>query len=91
MAKRRTYKRDRRGRFAPTGGSRAKRIGQKINRKRPRYVRGSIGKTVRVGRVGPGGEYAGIHVGARLRGPKRGEYYVGVSAGRKIATPYSPY
>ena len=66
MAKRRTYKRDRRGRFASTGSSRARRIGRKINRRRPRYVRGSVAKTVRVGRVGPGGEYAGIHVGAQL-------------------------
>ena len=90
MAKRRTYKRDKRGRFASTGSSRIKRIGQKINRKRPRYIRGSVGKTVRVGRVGPGGEYAGIHVGARLRGRRRGEYYVGVSAGRRIAS-HSPY
>jgi hypothetical protein len=92
MAKRRTYKRDRRGRFASTGSSRARRIGRKINRRRPRYVRGSVGKTVRVGRVGPGGEYAGIHVGAQLRSRKRRtEYYLGLSAGRKIATPYSPF
>jgi hypothetical protein len=91
MAKRRIYKRDTRGRFAQTGSSRAKRISQKINRRRSRYVRGSLGKTVRVGRVGPGGEYAGIHVGAKLHTRRRGEYYVGVSAGRKIATPYSPY
>lgn len=92
MAKRRTYKRDRRGRFAPTGTSRVKRVGRKINRRRPRYVRGSAGKTVRVGRVGPGGEYAGIHIGAQLRSRKRRtEYYVGLSAGRKIATPYSAY
>lgn len=51
-------------------------------------MRGSVGKAVRVGRIGPGGEYAGVHVGARLRTRKRAEYYVGVSAGRKIATPY---
>jgi hypothetical protein len=52
-------------------------------------VRGSVGNTVRVGRVGPGGEYAGIHAGVKLRSPKRrAEYYVGVSAGRKIATHY---
>lgn len=61
MAAKRTYKRDRRGRFAPGGTTRVKRVGRKINRRRPRYVRGSVGKTVRVGRVGPGGEYAGIH------------------------------
>ena len=52
MAKRRTYKRDRRGRFASTGSTRVKRVGRKINRRRPRYVRGSFGKTVRLGRVG---------------------------------------
>jgi hypothetical protein len=52
-------------------------------------VRGSVGNTVRVGRVGPGGEYAGIHAGVKLRSPKRhAEYYVGVSAGRKIATHF---
>jgi hypothetical protein len=89
MANRRTYKRDRRGRFASTGSTRVKRIRRKINRRRPRYVRGSLGKTLRVGRVGPGGEYAGIHVGAQLRSRKRrAEYYVGVSAGRRIPTPY---
>ena len=59
MARRHTYKRDRRGRFASTGSTRAKRIGRKINRRRPRYVRGSLGKTLRVGRVGPAGDYAG--------------------------------
>jgi hypothetical protein len=91
MAKRRTYKRDRRGRFASTGSTRVKRITRKVNRRRPRYVRGSLGKTLRVGRVGPGGEYAGVHVGAKLRTKHRGEYYVGVSAGRRIATPFSSY
>jgi len=90
VAKRR-YRRDRRGRFASTGTSGTKRIGRKINGRRPRYIRGSLGQTVRVGRVGPGGEYAGVHVGAKLRTRRRGEYYVGVSAGRKIATPLSPY
>ncbi|MDV3129563.1 hypothetical protein M1247_31980 [Mycobacterium sp. 21AC1] len=64
MARRRIYKRDRKGRFASAGTSRAKRTAHKINRKRPRYVRGSVGKTMRVGRVDPGGEYAGVHVGA---------------------------
>jgi hypothetical protein len=92
MARRRTYKRDKRGRFASTGTTRIKRVGRKINRRRPHYVRGSFGKTVRIGRVGPGGEYAGIHVGAQPRSRKRRtEYYVGVSAGRKIATPYTAY
>lgn len=91
MAKRRTYKRDRRGRFASTGSTRVKRIRRKVDRRRPRYVRGSLGNTLRVGRVGPGGEYAGAHIGAKLHTRRRGEYYVGVSAGRKIATPFSPY
>jgi hypothetical protein len=90
-AKRRAYKRDKRGRFAPTGSTRARRIARKVNRRRPRYIRGSLGHTLRVGRVGPGGEYAGVHVGAKLRTRRRGEYYVGVSAGRKIATPFSSY
>lgn len=88
MAKRRIYKRDRRGRFAPTGSSRARRTSSTIKRRRPRYVRGSLGNTVRIGRVGPGGEYAGVHMGAKLRTKRRAEYYVGVSAGRRIATPY---
>ncbi|PJD99789.1 MAG: hypothetical protein CK428_32975 [Mycobacterium sp.] len=91
MARRRTYKRDRRGRFASTSSSRTSRIGSKVNRRRPRYVRGSLGKTVRIGRVGPGGQYAGVHVGAKLRTRRRAEYYVGISAGRRISTPYSPH
>ena len=53
MAKRRTYKCDRRGRFASTDSTRVKRIRRKINRRRPRYVRGSLGKTLRVGRGHP--------------------------------------
>lgn len=91
MAKRRTYKRDRRGRFASTGSTRVKRIGRRINRRRPRYVRGSLGHTLRVGSVGPGGEYAGVHVGVKLRTRRGGDYYVGASAGRRIATPFSSY
>ena len=83
MAKRRTYKRDRRGRFASTGSTRVKRIGRKVNRRRPRYVRGSLGKTCGSAVSAPGGEYAGVHVGAKLRTKRRGEYYVGVSAGRR--------
>ena len=90
-AKRRAYKRDKWGRFVPTGNTRVRRIARRVNRRRPRYVRGSLGETVRVGRVGPGGEYAGVHVGAKLRTRRRGESYVGVSAGRKIATPFSQY
>jgi hypothetical protein len=90
MAKRH-YRRDRRGRFASTGSSRVKRVGKKLNRKRPRYIRGSAAKNVRVGRVGPGGEYAGVHAGVKLRSRKRGgEYYLGVSAGKRIAS-HSPY
>ena len=88
MAAKRTYKRDKRGRFASTGTTRVKRVGRTISRRRPRYVRGSVGKTVRVGRVGPGGEYAGIHAGVKLRTRRRAEYYVGVSAGRRIAMSY---
>jgi len=42
MATRRTYKRDRRGRFASTGSTRVKRIRRTMNRRRPRYVRGSL-------------------------------------------------
>jgi hypothetical protein len=91
MNTRRTYKRDRRGRFASTGSTRAKRITRKVNRRLPRYVRGSLGKTLRVGRVGPGGEYAGIHLGAQMRTKRRGEYYVGISAGQKIATRFSTF
>jgi hypothetical protein len=89
VAAKRTCKRDKRGRFASTGTTRVKRVGRTINRRRPRYVRGSVGKTVRVGRVGPGGEYAGIHAGVKLHTRKRGAaYYVGVSADRRIASPY---
>jgi hypothetical protein len=85
VAAKRTYRRDARGRFASSGSSRVKRVGRKVNRRRPRYVRGSVGNTVRVGRVGPGGEYAGVHAGVKLRTRKRAEYYVGVSAGRRIS------
>ena len=88
---RRVYKRDRKGRFASTGSTRTKRLGRKVKRRLPRYVRGSAGSTVRVGRVGPGGEYAGIHAGVRLNSRKRGaDYYIGVSAGRRISSqlPY---
>ncbi|TPG26182.1 hypothetical protein [Mycolicibacterium hodleri] len=63
-------------------------MSKRINRKRPRYVRGSAGSTVRVGRVGPGGEYAGVHVGAKLRTRKSAEYYVGISAGKRMTSMY---
>jgi hypothetical protein len=44
---------------------------------------------VRVGRVGPGGQYAGVHAGIQLRSRKHGaEYYVGVSGGKRIAAHY---
>jgi hypothetical protein len=33
--------------------------GRKINRRRPRYLHGSLGKTVCLDRVGPGGQNAG--------------------------------
>lgn len=85
MAKRRIYKRDRKGRFASTGSSRANRATRKLKKRRPRYVRGSVASTVRLDRVGPGREYYGISAGAKLRTRKRAEYYVGVSAGRKIS------
>ena len=90
-ARRRVYNRDKRGRFGPTGSTRVRRIARKVNRRRAHYVRGSLGKTVRVGRVGARGEYAGVHVGAKLCTKRRGEYYLGVSAGRRIATPFSAY
>jgi hypothetical protein len=49
-------------------------------------VRGSIRQNVGVGRVGPGGQYAGFRAGLELKPRKgRARYYVGVSAGRKIA------
>jgi hypothetical protein len=67
MAKRRVYKRDREGRFASTGSSRVKRVGRKVKSRRPRYVRGSVGSTVKLGRVGPGREYYGFSSGAKLR------------------------
>jgi hypothetical protein len=54
-------------------------------------LRGSLGQTLRVGRVGPEGEYAGVHVGAKLRTKRWGEYYIGLSAGCIIATPYTAY
>jgi len=44
MAARRTDKRDARGRFASTGGSRVKRASRKINRRSPHYLRGSRAK-----------------------------------------------
>jgi hypothetical protein len=89
MAARRAYRRDAKGRFASTGRSRVQRAGRKIGRRRPRYVRGSAGSTVRLGRVGPNREYYGISAGAKVRTRKRGaEYYVGVTAGRRIASHY---
>jgi hypothetical protein len=33
--------------------------GRQINRRHPRYLHGSLGKSVCLDRVGPGGEYAG--------------------------------
>lgn len=76
MAKR-SFKRDRRGRFAKTG-SRTTRAKNAV----PTKV---VSRKARVGRVGPGGEYIGVRAGVELR-PKRGRsrYFVGVSAGRKV-------
>lgn len=86
---RRTYKRDSKGRFASTGRSRVKRTARKVNRRRPRYVVGSAGSTVRLGRVGPNREYYGASAGVKMRTRKRGaEYYVGVTAGKRIASTY---
>jgi len=62
-------------------------VGRSRANEGPRDRRGSLGKTVRLGRAGPGDEYAEIHVGAQLRSRKRRrEYYVAVSAGRRIAS-----
>jgi hypothetical protein len=74
----RRYKRDKRGRFA-SKLSRSTRVKRAV----PTKV---VARKIRAGRVGPGGEYAGFRAGVELR-PKRGRarYYVGASAGRKIA------
>jgi len=74
----RSFKRDRRGRFAKTG-SRATRVKNAVPTK-------AVSRKVRAGRVGPGGEYFGVRAGIELKPRKgRARYYVGVSAGRKIA------
>jgi hypothetical protein len=76
----RSYKRDAKGRFAASRSTKVKRaIPTKV-------VRGSIRRNVRVGKVGPGGSYTGVKAGAELR-PRKGStrYYVGVSAGVRIA------
>lgn len=77
----RSYKRDSRGRFA-SKSSRSARVKRKLP---TRVVGGSVRRNVRVGRVGPGGQYAGVKAGVELK-PRKGSarYYVGVSAGRKI-------
>ena len=41
-----------------------------------------------VGRVGPGGAYAGFRAGAVYGTRKRSEYYVGVSAGKRGGSIY---
>jgi hypothetical protein len=76
---RRNIKRDKRGRFASTA-SRSTRVKRAVP---SRVVKGT--RKVRVGRVGPGGEYAGVRLGLELK-PRHGRarYYVGASAGRKI-------
>lgn len=75
----RVQKRDAKGRFAASRSTKAKRAV-------PRYRRGSIGRNVRLGQVGPGGTYTGVKVGAEFK-PKRGRVrvYAGVSAGVRIA------
>lgn len=82
MAKRRTYKRNRKGQFA-SAASRSTQVKRSLP---TRVVRGSVRHNVRVGRVGPGGQYAGFRAGVELK-PRKGKarYYVGVTAGRKIA------
>lgn len=78
MAKR-VYKRNAKGQFASTA-SRSARVKRVLPTK---VVAGS--RRVRVGRVGPGGEYVGIRAGAEFK-PRKGNarYYVGVSAGRRL-------
>ncbi|GAA2555964.1 hypothetical protein GCM10010409_34170 [Mycolicibacterium diernhoferi] len=82
MAKRRNIKRDKRGRFASTA-SRSTRVKRTLPTK---LVAGSARRNVKAGRVGPGGAYAGIKAGVELK-PRNGNarYWVGVSAGRRIA------
>jgi hypothetical protein len=43
----------------PKGAPQSRPDGRKINPRRPRYLHGSLGKTVCLDGVGPGGEYAG--------------------------------
>lgn len=77
-AKRRNIKRDKRDRFAKTGSRSAP-----IMRAVPTKV---LSRKVSAGRAGPGGEYVGVRAGVKSR-PKRDRscYYVGDSAGRRIA------
>ncbi|MBS1695764.1 MAG: hypothetical protein JST91_26505 [Actinobacteria bacterium] len=78
MAKRRNIKRDKRGRFA--------KAGTRTARARSAVPSKIVSRKVSAGRVGPGGEYVGVRAGIELK-PKRGRsrYYVGVSAGRRVA------
>lgn len=78
MAKRRNYKRDRRGRFAPTA-SRSSRVKRAV----PTKV---VSRKMSAGRVGPGAEYVGVRAGIELK-PKRrrSRYYVGVTAGHRVS------
>lgn len=77
----RRYKRDSKGRFAAKG-SRSARAKRSLP---TRVVAGSARRNVRVGRVGPGGQYAGIRAGVELKPPRgKARYYVGVTAGRRI-------
>lgn len=80
----RNYRRNAKGQFA-SKSSRSARVKRSLP---TRVVAGSARRNVRVGRVGPGGQYAGIKAGVELK-PRKGSsarYYVGVSAGRKIGT-----
>jgi hypothetical protein len=77
---RRNQRRDKQGRFA-SSASRSTQVKRAVP---SRVVKGT--RKVRVGRVGPGGAYAGVRLGVELK-PRRGRarYYVGASAGRKMA------
>lgn len=81
MAKR-TYKRNRKGQFA-SAASRSTRVKRTLP---TRVVAGSARQNLKVGRLGPGGQFAGIKAGVELK-PRKGNarYFVGVTAGRKIA------
>lgn len=64
MARRRSYKRNRKGQFASTV-SRSARVKRAVP---TRVVSGT--RKVSAGRVGPGGQYVGVRAGIELK-PKR--------------------